>query len=142
QAGEGTVGKHGHAVGQDPSDWSPRATKARSAVLVDEVGLVSRVGGRFDGMIADATAELTAGFGQLLLADKGASGIGELTSGQRDKWRARAKSLTRLELELFTGWGTRVVSDMVSLANSPSAVWVPAREAMARGEVNWFLVRR
>lgn len=142
QTGENPVGVDGHAVGQDASDWSPRATKARSALLVDAIGVVSRVGGRFDGMIAEGTAELSAGFGQLLLADKGVASIDELTSGQRDKWRARAKSLTRLELELVTGWGVRIAADMVSLASSPSPIWVPVREALARGEVTWFLVRR
>lgn len=118
------------------------AVKARGAVLVDAVGVLTRAAGRLEGLVVDAGGHLTAGMGALLLAEKGAASQEELTSGQRDKWRARSKSLARLEVELMTGWGVSVVQDLVGFANTPAAVRVVARGAMARGEVSWPLVRR
>ncbi|WP_153394130.1 HNH endonuclease signature motif containing protein [Ornithinicoccus halotolerans] len=126
-----------------PADGADGAvhTEAARAVL-DGIGALVGASARADAAVLTATRKLTARNGQVLLARKGVTEPGELTSGQREKWRARAKSVTRHEIEALTGWGAGEVLDLVGVANAPQAVSGVVVGAMARGVAPWRLVRR
>lgn len=115
----------------------------RAAVPVLEgVGHLVELGGRMDAAVLELVRDLTARHGRILLAGKGATDPGELSSGQRERWRARAKSLTRAEVEALTGWGTGEVADLVGLANAPAAVSAVVASGMRGGVAPWRLARR
>ncbi|WP_154402284.1 hypothetical protein, partial [Ornithinimicrobium cavernae] len=98
--------------------------------------------GALDAVLLSAVRQLTATTGQLLLVDKGATTPEDLSAEGREEWRARAKVLTRHEIEAVTGWGVGEVSDLVALAATPAAVRAAVTHALATGEASWRLARR
>lgn len=116
--------------------------KARGVALLDAIETLIAATARWEGAVVAATTQLTGVFGRLLLADKGLTSPEELSARQRDKWRARAKSLARTEIGTSCGWGPGEVSDLVALATAPASVREPIRAALESGEAPWRLVRR
>src|SRR5688572_30672292 len=96
------------------------AVASRAMALLEVAETVTTVASQLDGVLLSATRQLTGAQGWMLLRDKGATNPDELTASQRDKWRARAKSVTRHEIEAVTGWGVGEVIDLVAVANAPA----------------------
>ncbi|MCK0113740.1 hypothetical protein MWU75_16455, partial [Ornithinimicrobium sp. F0845] len=115
--------------------------KGRASSLVDALGVLSRAAGRLDKVMVSGARELTAAQGKLLLADKGAASLDELTPAQTEAWRNKAKRRTRTDLEFEMGWGAGEIRDLVALAAMPASTTGPVGSAMASGEVSWRLVR-
>lgn len=129
--------------GVEGADEVGCAGLTRAAVpVLDGIGDLAELGARLDAAVLGLARELTARHGQILLAGKGATDPGELSAGQREKWRARAKSLTRAEIEALTGWGAGEVADLVGLVNAPRAVSAVVAEGMRAGVAPWRLARR
>ncbi|USQ81656.1 HNH endonuclease [Ornithinimicrobium faecis] len=115
---------------------------ARGQALLGSIDTLTATAGRLDAVVLTATRELTAAQGQVLLLDKGGRSPDDLTPTQWEKWRAWAKRVTRRELGAATGWGPGEVSDLVALANLPTAVTAPVTHSLVTGESTWRLVRR
>lgn len=129
---EETPGKAGDVAAQ---------TAAASRVL-DGIGALTDVSTRIDAAVLAAARELTARHGRILLQRRGVTDPGQLTQGQREKWRARAKSVTRHEIEALTGWGAGEVVDLIGLANAPRAVVDVVASGLRAGVTPWRLARR
>lgn len=126
----------------DPHQVEAPGVKARATQLLAAVEAISTTAAQVESVLVTATAELTQMTGRLLLAEKGAHSPEELTSDQRDRWRARAKRVTRHEIEAVTGWGAGESMDLVALANTPAAITGPVAHALSTGHAPWRLVRR
>ncbi|HLS46200.1 MAG TPA: HNH endonuclease signature motif containing protein [Ornithinicoccus sp.] len=129
-------------VGSDGPGYKPPTPLHRAQDLLQAAVTLMVSQGSLERVVVDASRQLTAAHGRLLLADKGAVSPDELTETQRDKWRARAKSQARRELQVASGWGAGEIADLVAVANTPAAVLRPIDDALGRGEVSWRLVRR
>ena len=116
--------------------------RSRAQGLLGAVETLTRAGGRLDAVLISATRQLIGAKGRVLLADKGASSPEELDATQRERWRARAKTLTRSEVRAAIGWGKGEVSDLVALATAARVVLDPVRSSLATGESSWRLARR
>ena len=114
----------------------------RSKALLGVVESVTKVSNQLDGVLLSTTRQLTASMGAMLLREKGVESPEDLTQGQRDKWRARAKSVTRHEIEAAIGWFPGEVSDLVAAANTPAQTVGTMLRSMHCGEASWRLVRR
>uniref|UniRef100_UPI0013B3BCD0 hypothetical protein n=1 Tax=Ornithinimicrobium murale TaxID=1050153 RepID=UPI0013B3BCD0 len=115
---------------------------AQGQALLGSIETLTTATAQLEGLVLVAARELTATHGHLLLADKGAACPEDLTRGQREKWRARAKRVTRAELAAAIGWVPGEIADLVALANTPTAVLSPVLGSLARGESTWRLARR
>ena len=124
------------------SGFSAPASLARAGTVLSVVESVTQLASQLDAVRLDATRQLTAQTGGLLLADKGLTDPGELSRTARDRWRSRVKCVTRHEIEAALGWGEGEVQDLVALANTPTGVTGPVRHALATAEASWVLVRR
>lgn len=126
------------ASSTSPSD-GPDVDRARTLLTAVEklIGATARI----DGMALEATRQLTIANGRLLLADKQISDPEELSSTARNRWRARAKSVTRAEIAAATGWGAGEVSDLVATATAPAAVLGPVLSALRSSVAPWRLIR-
>ncbi|WP_202619210.1 hypothetical protein, partial [Ornithinimicrobium cavernae] len=93
---------------------------SRGQALLAAVETLTTTTGALDAVLLSAVRQLTATTGQLLLVDKGATTPEDLSASGREEWRARAKVLTRHEIEAVTGWGVGEVSDLVALAATPA----------------------
>src|SRR5690606_34451774 len=125
-----------------PHQVEAPGVKARATQLLAAVEAISTTAAQVEAVLVTAAAELTQMTGRLLLAEKGAHSPEELTSDQRDRWRARAKRVTRHEIEAVTGWGAGESMDLVALANTPAAITGPVAHALSTGHAPWRLARR
>ncbi len=134
----------GHTAPPPDGDSSLPAPdlRARASELLGAVEVLMTSGAVLDESLVSGTRQLTAANGRLLLAIKGTVSPDELSPTDRDRWRARSKSVTRGEIAAATGWGRDEVSDLVALANTPAAVTGPVRRALRAGEAPWRLARR
>lgn len=129
-------------VDSDGPEYKPPTPLHRAQSLLQAAVILMVSQGSLERVVVDASRQLTAAHGRLLLGDKGATSPDELTETQRDKWRARAKSQARRELQVASGWGAGEIADLVAVANTPPVVLGPIEDALGRGEVSWRLVRR
>lgn len=117
------------------------AAQDRAKDLLDAVDTLTDTAARMDGVLLEATRQLTVSNGRLLLAEKGIADPHELSPTARDRWRARAKSVSRAEIAAATGRGAGEVSDLVGLAMAPPAVLDPVRAGLSSGLAPWRMVR-
>lgn len=130
-----------HPAPAGEPEESAASARVRARELLDALTTLTGATARIEGLILDAAKRMTAANGRLLLANKGATTPDDLSTTQRDRWRARAKSVTRDEIGAATGWGPGEVADLVSLATTPSAVFAPVRRCLGAGVVTWRLAR-
>ncbi|WP_130011425.1 hypothetical protein [Serinicoccus sediminis] len=102
---------------------------------------VTQAAARLDAALVLAARQQTAAIGRSLLAERDVSSPDDLSASQRVRWRARAKALSRHEIEAATGWGPGEVVDLVGLATAPLEASEPVIEAMASGVAPWRLAR-
>ncbi len=126
----------GASVGASVDDHLARA---RSLLTVMES--VTQAAARLDAALVLAARQQTAAIGRSLLAERDVSSPDDLSESQRLRWRARAKALSRHEIEAATGWGPGEVVDLVGLATAPLEASEPVIEAMASGVAPWRLAR-
>ena len=114
---------------------------ARARSLLTVVESVTQAAARLDAALVLAARQQTAAIGRSLLAERDVSSPDDLSASQRVRWRARAKALSRHEIEAATGWGPGEVVDLVGLATAPLEASEPVIEAMASGVAPWRLAR-
>ncbi|WP_299449728.1 HNH endonuclease signature motif containing protein [uncultured Serinicoccus sp.] len=114
---------------------------ARARALLSVIEGVTQTAARLDAALVLATRHQTAAIGRSLLAERDVSSPEDLSTHQRLRWRARAKALSRHEIEAATGWGAGEVVDLVGLATAPREAAQPAIHAMATGVAPWRLAR-
>ncbi|WP_298752672.1 HNH endonuclease signature motif containing protein [uncultured Serinicoccus sp.] len=114
---------------------------ARAHGLLSVIEGVTQTAARLDAALVLAARHQTAAIGRSLLAERDVSSPEDLSTHQRLRWRARAKALSRHEIEAATGWGAGEVVDLVGLATAPREAAQPAIDAMATGVAPWRLTR-
>ncbi|WP_298886800.1 HNH endonuclease signature motif containing protein [uncultured Serinicoccus sp.] len=114
---------------------------ARARALLSVIEGVTQTAARLDAALVLAARHQTAAIGRSLLAQRDVGSPEDLSTSQRLRWRARAKALSRHEIEAATGWGSGEVVDLVGLATAPREAAEPAIEAMATGVAPWRLAR-
>ncbi|WP_028131100.1 hypothetical protein [Serinicoccus marinus] len=147
-------------VQQDPHDGSQDSSRWLSTAATDELlataepGLQGTAGlspdacldgiealqvlaGRLEQARIHLTAQLAARTGEELLARSDVADPEELSTTARDRWRARTKSVTALEVATLTGLGRGRARQLVALVLAPRAVSAPVREGLRRGVASW-----
>ncbi|KUG58460.1 hypothetical protein AVL62_11205 [Serinicoccus chungangensis] len=114
---------------------------ARARALLSVIEGVTQTAARLDAALVLAARHQTAAIGRSLLVQRDVGSPEDLSTNQRLRWRARAKALSRHEIEAATGWGSGEVVDLVGLATAPREAAQPAIEAMATGVAPWRLAR-
>ncbi|WP_256842364.1 HNH endonuclease signature motif containing protein [Ornithinimicrobium cryptoxanthini] len=113
----------------------------RGSDLLGAIESLTGVAGHLESVVLSATKQLTWVHGKLLLLDKGATSPEELSATQKEKWRSRAKSKARTDIEAGIGWGENEVRDLVAVANAAVEVLGPVLHSLRIGESSWRLVR-
>ena len=114
---------------------------ARARALLSVIEGLTQTAARLDAALVLAARHQTAAIGRSLLAERDISSPEDLSTSQRLRWRARAKALSRHEIEAATGWGSGEVVDLVGLATAPLPAAQPVIEAMSTGAAPWRLAR-
>ncbi|WP_130011941.1 hypothetical protein [Serinicoccus sediminis] len=104
---------------------------------IEALHLLSR---RLEGLRLHATRELAARTGEELLARQDVADPAELSRTARDRWRARAKSVTATEISVLTGMGRGAARQLVAVALAPVSTSGPVRDALAAGVATWAQV--
>ncbi|WP_299517565.1 hypothetical protein [uncultured Serinicoccus sp.] len=104
---------------------------------IEALHLLSR---RLEGIRLHATRELAARTGEELLARQDVADPAELSRTARDRWRARAKSVTATEISVLTGMGRGAARQLVAVALAPVSTAGPVRDALAAGVATWAQV--
>ncbi|ANS78770.1 protein of unknown function DUF222 [Serinicoccus hydrothermalis] len=92
---------------------------------------------RLEGARVHGAGQLAARAGEQLLERQGVSDPGELSRTARERWRARAKSVTAVEISTLTGLGRGAARQLVAVALAPASTAVPVRDALAAGVATW-----
>ncbi|MFC6422804.1 HNH endonuclease signature motif containing protein [Ornithinimicrobium tianjinense] len=87
-----------------------------------------------------AAGELAARTAEKLLELEGVSEPGELSKTRRDRWRARAKSVTAGEVATLTGWGRGRSRELVAIALAPAPVRAAVVQGLQAAIVTWAQV--
>ncbi|WP_147899737.1 hypothetical protein [Serinicoccus profundi] len=95
---------------------------------------------RLEGARMHAARELAARTGEELLGRQGVVDPHELSRTARERWRARAKSVTAAEISALTGLGRGAARQLVAVAVSPASTRVPVRDALRAGVATWTQV--
>ncbi|USQ77753.1 HNH endonuclease signature motif containing protein [Ornithinimicrobium cryptoxanthini] len=109
--------------------------------LLGAIESLTAAAGHLESVVLSAAKRLTWVHGKLLLREKGATSPEELSASQKEKWRSRAKSKARTDIEAGIGWGEGEVRDLVAVANSAVEVLGPVQHSLRIGESSWRLVR-
>ncbi|WP_151525520.1 HNH endonuclease signature motif containing protein [Serinicoccus kebangsaanensis] len=105
------------------------------------LGVLAATRSGVDARLIETTRLIVAAIADQLLVEKGFSAVGELTDGQRRRWRAEAKRLACAEVELKLGAGVTEARQLVGLACAPVGVRTDVIAALDRGEITWLQAR-
>ncbi|WP_256840941.1 HNH endonuclease signature motif containing protein [Ornithinimicrobium cryptoxanthini] len=133
------AGPSGSEAGREHLE-APRLLEHGSDLL-GAIESLTAAAGHLESVVLSAAKQLTWVHGKLLLGEKGATSPEELSASQKEKWRSRAKSKARTDIEAGIGWGVGEVRDLVAVANAAVEVAGPVQHSLRIGESSWRLVR-